>query len=242
MSEMFEAPGGSEPRNARPGRWPRHLLLGALAVAGLFVLVSPLWLRRMDYFRVRRVEVMGARYIAPKALLERLALDSSATIWERLGPLEARLRGHPQVRTATISRRLPGTLVLHIVENLPVALVPTVDGMQPLDREGRALPIDPSRTALDLPISAKRDTSVLRMLDDVRAAQPALFARVSDVRWDADGGLRVLLSGLIVRAPAGCSAERFAQIVPVENDVVRRGRRATELDLRYRDQIVARIE
>jgi cell division protein FtsQ len=146
------------------------------------------------------------------------------------------------VRDVTISRKLPGTLVLHVVENLPVALYGTPDGMEPLDRDGKALPIDPTSTALDLPIVARRDSSVLHMLDGLRAMEPALFARVSEIRWDERGGLRVILSGLTVRASADCSADRFTEILPVESDLVRRGRRATELDLRFRDQIVARIE
>jgi cell division protein FtsQ len=188
------------------------------------------------------VEVVGVRYVAPKSLLDALALDSAGTIWQNLRPLTARIRKHPQVRDVTISRKLPGTLVLHVVEDLPVALLGTASGMEPLDRDGRALPIDPTQTSLDLPIVARRDSSVLRMLDAVREAQPALFARVSEIRWDERGGLRVILSGLTVRASADCSADRFAEILPVESDLARRGRRATELDLRFRDQIVARIE
>jgi cell division protein FtsQ len=204
--------------------------------------VSPLWLRRLDYFRVRKVEVIGARYVIPNTLLERLAIDSSMNIWEDLEPYIERVKGHPQVRDASISRRLPGTLVLRIVENLPVAFVNTSSGLQPLDRDGHELPIDPSRTSLDLPIIGKKDPLVLRMLDGMKTSSPGMFARVSEVRWDERGGLRVLLSGMTVRAAPDCTWERFSEIIPVEQDLAKRGHRAQELDLRYRDQIVARIE
>jgi cell division protein FtsQ len=186
--------------------------------------------------------VIGARYVQPEALLERLAIDSSVTIWHSLKPLAARVREHPQVRDVSISRRLPGTLELRIVENLPVALVATSKGLEPFDRDGNPLPIDPSQTPVDLPVLARQDTLVLRMLDGIRISNPALFARISDIRWDDRGGLRVLLSGVIVRAAPDCSWERFAEIVAVEQDLARRGQRAVELDLRYRDQVVARIE
>jgi cell division protein FtsQ len=69
-----------------------------------------------------------------------------------------------------------------------------------------------------------------------------MFARVSEVRWDERGGLRVLLSGMTVRAAPDCTWERFSEIIAVEQDLAKRGHRAHELDLRYRDQIVARIE
>ena len=231
---------GDEARRTTRGRRRRWLAL--FVAAALLVLLSPLALRRMDYFRVRRVEVVGARYVPPGALVDLLHLDSTATIWERLGPLAERVKRHPQVRDASISRRMPGTLVVRIVENLPVALISTADGLQPVDRDGRPLPIDPSRTPVDLPVIAKRDTAVLHLLDGVRASQPALFARVSEVQWDAQGGLRVFLAGVTVRAAADCTSERFAEVIPVEQDLVRRGHRVAELDLRYRNQIVARIE
>jgi cell division protein FtsQ len=214
-----------------------------LVVVGIIaVLLSPVWLRQLSYFRVRRVEIVGAQYIPPRVLLDALAIDSSATIWENLDALEDRVKRDPQVLDARISRKMPGTLVVRIVENMPVALVATVDGMQALDRNAHALPIDPSRTALDLPVVWARDSLVLRMLDGVRAGYPEVFARISEVRRDEGGGLRVLLSGLAVRAPADCTTERFVEIIPVEQDLARRGRRARELDLRFRDQVVARIE
>jgi cell division protein FtsQ len=228
--------------DAEARRKRRKRLAALVVLVGVFVLVSPLWLRQLDYFRVRRIEVIGARYVQPGALLERLAIDSSVTIWHSLKPLVARVREHPQVRDVSISRRLPGTLELRIVENLPVALVATSKGLEPFDRDGNPLPIDPSQTPVDLPVLAQQDTLVLRMLDGIRVANPALFARISDIRWDDRGGLRVLLSGVIVRAAPDCSWERFSEIVAVEQDLARRGQRALELDLRYRDQVVARIE
>lgn len=243
--------GGDEPAqvtdNARldggNGRKRRNRTLLVLFVLSvLVVLLSPLWLRRLDYFRVRRVEVVGARYVVPNTLLERLAIDSSMNIWENLQPYVDRVKTHPQVREAKIERKLPGTLVLRIVENMPIAFINTKTGLQPLDRDGDELPIDPSRTSLDLPILAKKDTSVLHLLDAMKSSSPGMFARVSEVRWDDRGGLRVLLSGMVVRAGSDCTWERFAEIIAVEQDLAKRGQRANELDLRYRDQIVARIE
>ena len=239
-----EVGGGEEGRDEKSPRGRRMIrrLLVLLVPVVLLVLLSPIVLRRLDYFRIRRVEVVGARYIPPGTLLDLLAVDSTKTIWEKLRPLEERVAKHPQVRSVTLSRRIPGTLVLRVVENMPVALISSAKGLQAVDRDGHALPIDPSKTPVDLPIVSKPDSGVLRMLDGVRGADPELFARVSEVRWDDRGGLRVILPGLIVRAGADCTASRFAEIVPVEKDLARRGHRATELDLRYRDQIVARIE
>ena len=44
-----------------------------------------------------------------------------------------------------------------------------------------------------------------------------------------------------VLAAADVTADRLADIVPVEQDLARRNLRATELDLRFRDQVIARL-
>jgi cell division protein FtsQ len=38
------------------------------------------------------------------------------------------------------------------------------------------------------------------------------------------------------------SVERLSDILPVEADLARRQARAVELDLRYRDQVIARVQ
>ena len=50
------------------------------------------------------------------------------------------------------------------------------------------------------------------------------------------------LDGFRVRAPLGVSADGLTDIFPVEFDLARRGLPIAELDLRYRDQVIARIQ
>ena len=47
---------------------------------------------------------------------------------------------------------------------------------------------------------------------------------------------------LRVRVPIDLSVERLTDIDPVENDLARRQARVDELDLRYRDQVIARLQ
>ena len=226
-------------------RRPGWRLVGALVVLGV-VATSPWWgrglLRRMDFFRVRNLEITGVRYLPASEVVARLRVDTTASVWDDVAPLEARVRQHPQVQDVAISRRLPGTLVVRVTENLPVALVPAAGGFRAVDDRGRALPIDPSRTDVDLPIAAGRDTTVLRLLGEVRATTPALFARISEVRRAGRGELLVRLVTVPVRAMADVSAARLAETLLVEEDLARRHAAVAELDLRYRDQVIARLQ
>jgi hypothetical protein len=47
---------------------------------------------------------------------------------------------------------------------------------------------------------------------------------------------------LKVRASMGVSVSRLADIFPVESDLMRRRANVAELDLRYRDQVIARLQ
>jgi cell division protein FtsQ len=216
------------------------LVLAALAAIG-----SPFALRagarRMAFFHARKVEIDGTRYIAPDQIVSRMRIDTVASIWDDTGIWEQRIRSHPQVRDVRISRRLPGTLVVHITEVLPVALVATASGLSAYDATGRPLPIDPTAVDLDLPVVPDRDVAALRLLGEVRQDSPALFARISDIKRLPHDELALHLDSYSVLAAGNLSAARLSDILPVERDLARRGRRAVELDLRYRDQVIARL-
>jgi len=218
----------------------------ALAVAALLLVAgapywAPLLLRRLAFFRVRSVEIVGARYVPVAEVLKRLALDTTRSVWEPTSPLERRVFAHPQVRTVSVRRKLPGTLVVTITEHAPVALVPGGAGFQAYDARGVALPMDLTRTPVDVPVVPERDVGIFRLLGALRVELPTFFARVSQVRPAGADELVLDLAELPVRTMRDVTVERLGEIAPVENDLARRQLRAAELDLRYRDQVIARL-
>ena len=234
------------------------LLLGLLMAAAWGTRTGA---RKMAFFRVRAVEVKGARYLAAEEIVARLGVDTLASLWDDTEPLRRRLRGHPQIAAVDIERKMPGTLVVTVEENLPVALVPTAKGLLPYDSLGKQLPIDPTRRALDLPVVATSDPVLLKLVGAIRAQEPELFARVEEVRRTGRQEIQLTLAAtpiapaqeqdtlvpsrprtLRVRAQVGLSVTRLADIFPVESDLARRQLRAEELDLRYRDQVIARLQ
>jgi cell division protein FtsQ len=224
---------------------PGYRYLAGIAL-GVVLLTSPRWglstLRRLSYFHVRKIEIRGVRYLQPDDVVARLRVDTLRSIVDGVAPLEARLRSHPQVADVHITRRFPGTLIVTITENMPVALVPRGDGLQPFDSAGNALPIDPSRANLDLPVLTVPNSGALRLIGELRAIDPRMFDRISEVAPIGNDLVFTLTSSLRVRASAGVAPQRFRDIFPVESDLARRNERATELDLRYRDQVVARLQ
>ena len=230
------------------GGWiTRRWRLALLGIATLFIVASPLWgppvLRRLAFFRVRKVEILGARYTPPGELLDRLKVDTTHSVWDPIAPLEARLRSHPSIERVSITRRLPGTLVVRVSERRPVALVNGPGGLRAVDARGTPLPLDPARTPIDAPIvtAAPRDTMVYHLLGAMQREAPALYAKLSSIRAAGADEIVLQIADLPVRAMTSVTLARLGDIDPVERDLTRRQIRPAELDLRYRDQVIARL-
>lgn len=236
MTEVTEH-GGARRRPWKP-------IAGGVALVG--ALLAPLWgprvLAELAYFRVRRVEIIGARFVQPSDILSRLNVDTLSSVWQHAAPLEERIASHVGVESVRVRRRLPGTLVVEIRERWPVALVPTPAGLVPIDERGRALPIDLTRTPVDAPIVTFRDQGLFRLLGRLHAEAPELYARVSEAGRSGSDEVWLRISSVPVRAMADVSVERLAELGAVEQDLARRQLRAAEIDLRYRDQVIARLQ
>ena len=233
---------------AQPGPWrlgPRTRL-ALLGIAGLLVVTAPLWgpllMRRMAFFRVKRIEILGARYTAPSDILARMHVDTAASVWDPTGPLARRIGANPVIEHVEVRRKLPGTLVVELTERSPIALVPASTGFKVFDDRGVVLPIDPSRVPVDLPVAAERDVPLFRLLAQMRTGLPLLYARVSAARRVNGNELLLELKNGIVRTMEDVTLDRLADIEPVEADLGRKQLHAAEIDLRYRDQVIARLQ
>src|SRR5215211_529431 len=213
-----ESPGEPVERRSR-------VKLSLLGIALLLAVTTPLWspllMRRMAFFRVHRVEILGARYVAPSDILTRLHVDTLASVWDPTAPLAARVASFPEIQHAVVRRKLPGTLVIEVVERVPIALVAAKSGFRVYDDRGVALSIDPARVAVDVPVLMERDTALLRLLGSMRVSRPQLFERVSAARR-VGNELILQLKTVPVRAMMDVTLDRLADIEPIEADLTRK--------------------
>ncbi len=223
-----------------PGRLnPGWKALAAVVGGVALWLGGPFLLRRMDFFRVRQIEISGARYLAPKTVTDALALRRNASVFDRVGPLERRLESLGGVEQVEIGRRLPGTLTVAVRETPPVALIQRKGALTPVDDGGRVLPYDPAQTVPDLPIAASADSGLTRVLATVRDADPALFARiVNGARVKDDVVLE--LDGQRFWFTADATTEDIRAVTAVAQDLARQQRPYRELDGRFSGQVIVR--
>jgi cell division protein FtsQ len=214
------------------------LAAGALLVVVVVAVALPKLLRRMEFFQVRRVEVFGLRYLDAPRVAAALALSDRASLFDDPAPLTGRVVALAGVQKAEVTRRWPATLVVRVTEWTPVALSLAEGRLVMLDRLGRPLPFDPTRSPADLPVAAA-DPVVARALHRVMEESPTLFGRISEARRLGDDVLLELdARRLVVRGDV--SAADLLNLRVTMADLARKRVDFVELDARYANRVFVR--
>jgi hypothetical protein len=235
-----------------------RILLGTMAVASLaqWGPAVPEVLTRMDTFRLREVEVRGARFLTRDVVVDQLGVGPQTSIWTDVGVLRDRLLDHPMVLEARVTRRPPHGLLVTLEERQPIALAPTPT-LEPVDADGHRLPLDPAAHRLDLPIIVSERTppqgsrlfpedvrELAAELDHLMNADTAFLQMVSSVRLDARGAIVARWSDPPVEflLPTKASPARLREGLGALSNAISRTPRAVpdEIDLRFADQVVVR--
>lgn len=197
-------------------------------------------------FRVKRVDVKGIRNM-DSAPVYQIALDQKTMAMPLVDvhAIRSQLLRYGWVKDARVSRRLPDTLVVDIVERTPAALWQDKDRLALIDSEGVVLDRVPVGEMPDLPLligsgANLREQQLNRLLDAVPTLKPQLVSAtwVGNRRWDL-----AFQSGETVALPEGEKAARSALLKFVELDKTTGllGRGIVRFDLRLRDQMIVRM-
>lgn len=150
--------------------------------------------------------------------------------------IRRRLLGYGWVKDARVSRRLPDSLVIDIVERSPAALWQNQGQLALIDSEGVVLDRVPVDKMPDLPLligpgANGQEQQLSRLMDAVPALKPQLASAtwVGLRRWDLS-----FQSGEILRLPEGDAqaAEALAHFAKHDRSEGLLGRGVLEFDLR----------
>jgi hypothetical protein len=229
------------------------LALGVVTVLAALIHRVPEALAHVGTFRATEHEFQGLRFLTPEAVLSAAGIGPDANIWDDPGPWEEHLEAHPLILDATVGRRFPGTLVISLTERTPVGLVPT-PALEPVDRDGRFLPLDPSRFLLDYPILRPRpvageegEASAVQRRELAAAAETMrqesdFWNQVSEIAPGPHGGFEVRWgeSDVIFRFSKPVELRRIWEGMAALEDARARneGRLPRKVDLRFADLVV----
>ncbi len=225
------------------------LVAGGVALAADWL---PDALAELEFFRARDYRVTGTRLLQEQQVLAAAAISPLASVFDDLTSIELRLERHPLIRRAHVTAELPRTLVITIEERIPVGFV-AGPVLEPVDRDGQVLPLDPVEHRLDLPVLIRAggrgalSPTQLRVLamevDRLAADDPTFLAAVSEIAIDERGDATAAVSGdLLLRFRPPLSNRRLRDGLAVLEDAVLRHpeKTAAVLDLRFEDQVVVR--
>ncbi len=218
----------------------RSAVASAVEAVGVVVLAIalPMLARRLAFFRVRQVEVVGIRYLDESDVVRQLRLRPDASTLDRLGRVRNAAAAIPGVLAATAERRLPGTLRVTLREAIPVALVPMTNRLALVDSRGRELPFDPARLPVSLPI-AGRDSATAGLLGRLMLTDPEWYDSVESARLDH--GDIILDAGIHrVRLRPEADEDVLRAVTEVRRYLTEYGIPWREIDARYRARVFVR--
>jgi cell division protein FtsQ len=149
----------------------------------------------------------------------------------------------PWVRSATIERRLPGTLFVRLVERRPLAVWQHGGIQQLIDQEGAVIPVDDLNRFARLPIVVGDDAAPsAAALIGMLASEPELAARVTAAirvggrRWNLriDDVIDILL-------PEESAETAWRRLAELERTNALLKRDVQTVDLRLPDRLLLRV-
>ncbi len=241
---------------ARANRWAGiafGLFLAVIAAVTIVALGLPqkAWIATGEAigsagFTVKRVEVVGIRHM-DSGPVYRIALDqkSMAMPLVDVGGIRDQLMRFGWVKDARVSRRLPDTLVVDIVERRPAALWQDREQLALIDSEGVVIDRVPVTQMPDLPLLTgsganlhERDLNSLLEVAPTLRPQLVSAAWVGGRRWDL-----VLQTGETIALPEGEEAAKtaLAKFADLDKSTGLLGRGLLRFDLRLPGKMIVRL-
>jgi cell division protein FtsQ len=181
-------------------RWAKTVALVALPVLLLAGFAAATY---TPLFRLRDIRVEGTKNLRPHEVIVRAGIGSGTNVFHLDGgSIVTALEADPWIRSATVERHLPGSVVITVQERTPIARA--LVGTNPAAVAGDGMVLPGAATA-DLPVIR---ASVGGLTDDDRTAaaealdvMPAIVrAHISAVVAEPTGSLVMeLTDGLTVR-------------------------------------------
>ena len=193
--------------------------------------------------RVQQIVVEGRSNTPEAALAAAIGVHTGdSMIGFSLASARARIETLSWVEHATVERRLPGTLVVNLVERRPYAIWQHDGKFVLIGRDGQVVANEDVASFADLPLvvgagAPQAATALLEALAAQPALKPRVLAavRVGERRWN----LR-MKNGTDVLLPEGAEAQALAKLADLQNTDALLDRPLVVVDMRLADRLVVR--
>ncbi len=197
-------------------------------------------------FELHNVNVRGTKHLNELKVYQiALADRNRAMPFIDLGAVRGRLMGLSWVEDARVSRQLPDTLVIDIVERKPVAVLAKPDRFVLIDATGRELEaVAEARTKGKLVLSGPGAGQQVAALSELLDAAPALRPQLRSAEWIGNRRWNLTFkTGQLLALPEGKNESAKSLVTFAQLDGRNRllGGKAVAFDMRAGDRIYIRM-
>ncbi len=165
-------------------------------VTGFILLSSPI-------FEVRKVLVRGNHFLSEENILAVADIGLGVNIFKlETAVVSSNLKQVPMIKEAQVARSLPSSVVITVVERVPLGLLPSKDGFIQVDEEGVYLaragagsPGLPVITGVQVDIigpgQAFESEGLGAALDVIKGLPAGSASNLSEVHVDEDGQIKI---------------------------------------------------
>lgn len=225
----------------------RGYRIGISVITGLFL--GYLFLMHAGYFRIREVIIKGLKRVKREEILELADLPPDPNIFKlNIKGIRDKIASHPWIRKVEVERRFPNKLFIRITEREPIAMV-NLNGLFYVDKGGRIFKRLEEGDDYDYPVitGVSKDDNYLSLMDKIKKGVRFLKLSgdlrdvISEVNVSKEGIILCMVDGTMVNMGDREYKRRINRLKKVLIDLRRRSKRASLIDLDYRDKAIVKI-
>ena len=235
--------------------WPKKIGLIFLSITTtvLILLKVATWLNAGVMFSLRDVEIIGNQNAPKSELLSLFEIDTTKSIFDvDLKAISAKIRKHPFVHEARVSRKLPNNLVVKIIERQPLAIV-NGEKLSLIDKYGYFLPELKLFDPVDFPVISNIEPDeannqklalVLSFLEAIKVQNFSLYSQVSEISFSDKVGIYFyLIEGstpvVVGKKKFIAKADKLMKVIKMINHNTQLSQ-VKYFDLRFKDQVIVK--
>ncbi len=219
-----------------------------LLLAVVIVAASVLGVKALSYqFGINEIQIIGNYHLEKKDVISRSKIEKGEPLLKiNLGEIENRLEQNAWIKSASIKKRLPDTLLIKIEEAEPMALLNLKKRLYLMDGDGELLERLKGDGIPFLPVikninpKKKEDMKEALKLVSILNDKNIIADRDSIEIGVESYGLKINMDGELIKVGYGDYSAKFDRWMALEPEIRKKGLPIKYVDLRFKDSVIVK--
>ncbi len=210
------------------------------------------WFETTSWGKLQNVEIRGLERLPESAILDILDIKTGAGLMHLdLSKYEEKVTSLAGIKETRIRRKIPGKLIVMIVERRPVASV-SAGELKLVDAEGVVFPVVNPHEIIDLPVvscnygksdaASEKICETVNFVLNIKEKYPVLYTHLSEISTDGNGiKLYLRRGGALIKSEQGYNVSELDVLDAfLKNEIERLPLDLELVDLSFEGVVIAR--